>query len=76
MEFPKLVIASDGIRTGVLLDGIFIGQGIERLDFSTQNKMGEMKSTVHIMDLDVNTAKLETDGDRFTEFLEKLADKD
>lgn len=76
LKFPKLVIASDGTRTGVLLDGIFIGQGIKRLDFSTQNENGEMESTIRIMDLNVDTAKLETDSGRFAEFLEKLASKD
>ncbi len=76
MNFPKLVIASDGIRTGVLLDGVFIGQGIERLEFSTQNKDGELKSTIRFMDLSVGTAKLDPDSSRFAEFLEKLSSKD
>lgn len=76
MNFPKLVIASDGEHTGVLLDGIFIGQGIERLEFSTQNKNGEMKSTIRIMDLNVGSAQIKPDSDRFAEFLEKLSGKD
>lgn len=76
MNLPKLVIASDGIRTGVLLDGVFIGQGIERLEFSTQNKDGELKSTIRFMDLSVGTAKLDPDSSRFSEFLEKLSGKD
>lgn len=76
MEFPKLVIASDGYYTGVLLDGVFIGQGIERIDFSTQNKNGEMESTIRVMDLDVSKVKIVPDVNRFSDFVEKLAGKD
>lgn len=73
MNFPKLVIASNGEQTAVLLDGIFIGSGIERLDFSTENEAGEMKSTIRIMDLDVRRASLEPNTEKFSEFLEKTA---
>lgn len=76
MKFPKLVIASDGYCTGVLLDGVFIGQGIERLDFSTQNKNGEMASTIRILDLDVKAASLASDTEKFYKFFCGLAEKD
>lgn len=72
MKFPKLVIASDGRYTGVLLDGIFIGKGIEKIDFSAECKDSEMKSTIRIMDLHVDTAELSTDVNRFADFMEKL----
>ena len=76
MEFPKLVIASDGYCTGALLDGVFISQGIGRLDFSTQDENGEAKSSIRILDLDVKRAKLiagEKAKNEFAEFMESLA---
>lgn len=74
MEFPKLVIATDGRRTAALLDGIFIGKGIMRLDFSSENEDGDMKSTIRILDLDVDSVELSTDPARFVEFMERLAE--
>ncbi len=77
MKFPKLVIASNGRATGVLLDGVFIGEGIRRLDFSTQGKDGGLlRNTIRIMDLDVRTVSLSKDAEEFTKFLENLAEKD
>lgn len=75
MNFPKFVLASDGRHTVVLLDGVFIGQGIQRLDFSTEGKGGDMKSTIRIMDLDIENASLERGEERFSEFLESMAQK-
>lgn len=75
MNFPKFVMASDGTYTGLLLDGVFIGQGVQRLDFSTENKGGEPKATIHILDLDVRSASLERGEEKFAEFLEKLAEE-
>ena len=49
-------------------------QGIERLDFSTENKDGKMKSTIRVMDLDVNLVSLERGEEKFTEFLEGIAE--
>lgn len=72
-KFPKLVIASDGDCTGVLLDGVFIGQGIERLDFSTENKDGEMRSTIRIMDLDLRYVSMERDAEKFRDFMERIS---
>lgn len=74
MEFPKLVIASDGTCTAALLDEVFIGPGIERLDFSTQDKNGEMKATIRIMELNVERTRLEPDSKRFEEVLKRLFD--
>lgn len=73
MNFPKFVLASDGRYTGVLLDGVFIGQGIQRLDFSAEDKNGEMKSTIRIMDLDVGVVSLERGEEKFSEFLDGMA---
>ena len=53
MSVPKLIIASDGDHTAAVLDGILIGQGIERLDFSTENKNGDKEGTLRILDLNV-----------------------
>lgn len=76
MAYPKVVIASDGQHTGVLLDGVFIGQGISRLDFSTHNKDGERKSSIRFMDIDVKNASLQTDERKFLEFCEGIAEKE
>lgn len=74
MDFPKFVMVSDGRCTGVLLDGVFIGEGILRLDFSTENKDGEMKSTIRIMDLDVKTVSLERGTKSFSALLEGMGE--
>ena len=60
MSVPKLIIASDGDHTAAVLDGILIGQGIERLDFSTENKNGDKEGTLRILDLNVGRVKLST----------------
>lgn len=72
-KFPKLVIASDGDCTGVLLDGVFIGQGIERLDFSTENKDGELRSMIRVMDLDLRYVSMERDTEKFRDFMERIS---
>lgn len=72
MNFSKFVLASDGQHAGVLLDGVFIGQGIQRLDFSAEEKNGKMRSTIRIMDLDVGTVSLERGDEKFSEFLEGM----
>lgn len=63
MEYPKLVIASDGHRTVVLLDGVLLGRGIGRVDFSSEDKNGEMKPTIHFLDVDVAAAKVDKTPD-------------
>lgn len=73
MKFPKLVIASDGYCTGVLLDGVFLGHGIERLDFSTEDKGGGMCNTIRIMDLDVRYVSMKEGPEDFCKFLERVA---
>lgn len=73
MDFPKLVIASNGRCTGMLLDGVFIGTGIKRVDFSTQDDHGDMKSTIRILDLDVGSVNLVRDSSQFEDFIKKLA---
>ncbi len=69
MSVPKLIIASDGDRTAAVIDGILIGQGIERLDFSTENKNGDKEGTLRILDLNVGRAKLSTDLSPFMKWV-------
>ena len=52
---------------------MFIGQGVQRLDFSTESKDGEPRAAIRILDLDVNNASLERGEEKFAEFLERLA---
>ena len=53
MEYPKLVIVSDGQRTAALLDGIFIGRGVERLELSTEDKEGRSNVTIRLLEINV-----------------------
>ncbi len=69
MSVPKLIIASDGDHTAAVLDGILIGQGIERLDFSTENKNGDKEGTLRILDLNVGRVKLSTDLSPFMKWV-------
>ena len=69
MSVPKLIIASDGDHTAAVLDGILIGQGIERLDFSTENKNGDKEGTLRILDLNVGSVKLSTDLSPFMKWV-------
>lgn len=73
MRFPKFVLASNGKYTGLLLDGVFFGEGIKRLEFSTENKDGQMKSTINIMELDVSHVSLTRGSDDFETFLAATA---
>lgn len=69
MNRPKLIIASDGKRTMALLDGVIIGAGIQRLDFSTEGTNENMRSTIRILDLDVDRAELSTDTSEFIKWV-------
>lgn len=69
MNEPKLIIATNGEQTMALIDGVTIGAGIQRLDFSTENKDGEIKSTLRILDLDVGRAELHTDKQMFMDWV-------
>lgn len=69
MRFPKLVIASDGYSTGVLLDGVFLGQGIKRIEFSAEG--GE--STVRVLDIDIKNLSKLGGEEEFSEFLESTS---
>ena len=69
MSVPKLIIASDGDHTAAVLDGILIGQGIERRDFSTENKNGDKEGTLRILDLNVGRVKLSTDLSPFMKWV-------
>ena len=77
MNYPKLVIASDGERTAAILDGVFIGSGIERLEFSTEESGKSCPGgVIRLMEISVSTARLETGETakkHFTEFMKKLA---
>lgn len=75
MNFPKFVMASDGTSTGVLLDGVFIWSGVERLDFSTEYKDGSRKSTIRLMDLSVESVSMKNGEKEFLEFLDRISDQ-
>ena len=70
---PKMVIASNGKGTFVFMDGICIGQGVGRVDFSTHNAAGEMKSTLHICDADVGHMEFVSGEEAFLEIMDALA---
>ena len=70
MKFPKLVIASNGKRTFVVLDGVAIGRGIERLEFVAGK---DDQPTIRILDIDVYTAEVETDSTAVMKMLEAIA---
>lgn len=69
MSFPKLIIATDGNCTKALLDGIAIGSGIRRLDFSTEDSSGERRSVLRVLDLDIERAKLSANSQEFMDWL-------
>lgn len=73
MKYPKLVIASDGNYTGILLDGVFIGQGVKHMEFVADSEEG---GTIRIMDLDVKNVSLQQGTERFDGFMRGLAEKD
>lgn len=75
MKFPKFAVISDGEYTIALLDGVVIGEGIRRLEFSTSNESGEMRSTVRVMDLDVKRAKFSTDKEQFLRMIEQMGEE-
>ena len=63
MKCPKLVVASDGHRTVVLLDGVLLGSGIEGVDFSTANENGEIKPTIRLLGIDVAAVEIDKSPD-------------
>lgn len=71
---PKVAIVSDGECTGVLLDGVFIGQGISRLNFSIENKDGEIRSMIRVMDLDLRYVSMQRDADSFWKFCNRISE--
>lgn len=73
MEAPKLVIATNGESTMALLDGIVIGPGIRRLEFSVDGSNGA-KSTIRVLDLDVESVCLSSDKEQFRKFVEHLGE--
>jgi len=69
MSTPKLIIATDGNHTAALLGDVVIGQGIQRLDFTTEGDGGEMRSTLRILDLDIKTVEISTNKRRFMDWV-------
>lgn len=59
MKCPKLVIASDGHRTVVLLDDVLLGRGVGRVDFSAVDENGEMKPTIRFFDIDIAAVEID-----------------
>lgn len=66
MSYPKLVIASDGRDTGILLDGVFFGQGIHRLEFVADGA----ESRVRLFDIDLNVFSRCGSEVEFSDFME------
>lgn len=73
MEAPKLVIATNGGSTMALLDGIVIGPGIKRLEFCADGCNGA-KSTIRVLELDVESVHLSTDKEGFRKFAKHLGE--
>lgn len=48
-EFPKLVIVSDGQHTAALLNGIYLGPKINRLEFSADADSGAV--SIRLLDI-------------------------
>lgn len=65
MKPPKIIIATDGRATAAMIDGVVIGSGIERLDFSTSDDRGERRPTIRIMNLDARRVNFSTDKSWF-----------
>ena len=72
-EQTKLIIASDGDRTAVVLDGVLLGKGVERIDFSTDSETG--KAVIRMMDIDVSHLEIDTKPD-LKNILKKAKSKD
>lgn len=72
MKYPKIVIASDGERTIALADGIFLGPGIARLDFSADASNGEPKATICLLDIDLSRIDTKCGVEKFHEALAKM----
>lgn len=71
-NLPRLVIVSNGNFTSAWLNGVHIGQGIRRLEFLAEHDGKEAKSTIRVMDLDVQKAKFSTDKEQFMRFMDIL----
>lgn len=58
MDYPKMLIASDGSSTLVVLDDVLIGKGINKLEFSTEDINGAQHATIKMIDVDVESVEL------------------
>ena len=67
----KLIIASDGEHTALWLDGIFIGKGVQKLEFSTEGQNGEAVATIRMLEIDARTVEV-TEGPKAMEQLTNL----
>lgn len=64
----KTAIISDGNRTALFLDGVLIGKGIQKLEFSTEDRNGKGSATVRLLEINVRLAEVLT-GTEATERL-------
>lgn len=72
MKYSKLMIASDGERTGVLLDGKLYGSGIERVTFDSSPIDGFPKPQISLQNIDVSAFKTGNESD-FDALLSELS---
>ena len=54
MGTAKIAIISDGEHTALYANGFLYGSGIERLEFSTEDRSGSSRATIRL--LEVNAA--------------------
>ena len=71
-KYPKLLVASDGRHTAILLDGVVLGRGIERLELSTTDRNGVSGATIRLLEVDVATAKVDSGENAMDRVLDAL----
>lgn len=69
MKFPKLMIASDGRHSAVLLDGVFFGPGIGKIKFSSNGSYSRVK----LLDIDVARFSVNNGETQFLNFIESTS---
>lgn len=65
---PKLLIASNGKCTAVVIDGVYMGKGIRELRFEAS----EDSNTLDILSIDVAHVEAETDRETIQKKLREL----
>lgn len=65
---PQIAVISSGRNTVLYANGYLYGSGIERLEFSTEDKNGKMSTTIRLLEVDASKFKPMRDRD----FIERL----